>query len=752
MRNWTWNAVVWTGTGLSLLATAYAGGRSAGTSASPAASAGAVLTVSPNPATAIIGTQLQFTATVAGVANPVVTWSLTAASPSGTSLSPGTISTSGLYTTPYPAPAAVTVTATFVSAQNTTVSGSATLTLSPPATADGPALIVDVSRPGNRISPDIYGMNAFGMNPTSPDPSVAKAFVSANITVDRWGGNTTERYNYKLDVTSHVIHRYFEDEPGTVGDAWTPVSGVTAFDEVVKFDNRAGIKTMGAVPVLGWVAKDGTSCSFPVATYPGQQQVNRTRGCGNGIYPVGVHGCANPSGCKITGNDPALSSVPVPPPTPPAVSAVTKSWAESTWAGGWVTYLVSKFGPGNPPGGGGKGVAIYALDNEPFAWDNVDRDIHPNPFTYDEVTNDGIGTALAVKTADPTAEVSGPVIGLWWSFFYSEKDVASGLATGPCHQPWSNPIDRAAHGGVPFVEYYLRQFAAAETKYGKRLLDYLDAHTYYATIYPPGTGVSVHLDYDRNHDPSNTGAQMARLNSTRALWDPTYTDSNHKTDILHTRWNSYPEPNYSTAPSSLPCTELPQAAPKLIRRMKDWVAADYPGTKLAITEYSWGGMDQVNGALAQADILGIFGREGLDLATLWTNTKPSAQTPGMKAFAIYRNYDGKRSAFGATVLPSSSGTGNASQGIMSIYGALRSSDGAVTVVVINKTYGNLTDTLTLTGLSPNITTAQAYLYSNANLAEIVAQPAVTVMPGSAASTISYTFPAQSITLFVIPQA
>ena len=124
----------------------------------------------------------------------------------------------------------------------------------------------------------------------------------------------------------------------------------------------------------------------------------------------------------------------------------------------------------------------------------------------------------------------------------------------------------------------------------------------------------------------------------------------------------------------------------------------------------------------------------------------------MKAFAIYRNYDGKRSAFGATVLPSSSGTGNASQGIMSIYGALRSSDGAVTVVVINKTYGNLTDTLTLTGLSPNITTAQAYLYSNANLAEIVAQPAVTVMPGSAASTISYTFPAQSITLFVIPQA
>jgi hypothetical protein len=52
-----------------------------------------------------------------------------------------------------------------------------------------------------------------------------------------------------------------------------------------------------------------------------------------------------------------------------------------------------------------------------------------------------------------------------------------------------------------------------------------------------------------------------------------------------------------------------------------------------------------------------------------------------------------------------------------------------------------------------VTTAQAYLYSNANLAAIVAQPAVTVTPGTGgtASTIAnYSFPAQSITLFVVP--
>jgi hypothetical protein len=36
------------------------------------------------------------------------------------------------------------------------------------------------------------------------------------------------------------------------------------------------------------------------------------------------------------------------------------------------------------------------------------------PFTQDEATNGGIGTAMAIKTDDPTAKVSGPVIDHWW--------------------------------------------------------------------------------------------------------------------------------------------------------------------------------------------------------------------------------------------------------------------------------------------------------------------------------------------------
>ena len=184
--------------------------------------------------------------------------------------------------------------------------------------------------------------------------------------------------------------------------------------------------------------------------------------------------------------------------------------------------------------------------------------------------------------------------------------------------------------------------------------------------------------------------------------------------------------------------------------MRKWVANDYPGTKLAITEYNWGGQEAINGALAQADILGIFGREGLDLGTLWGPPDPKTQIPGLMAFEIYRNYDGAHSMFGDMALPSTS----SDQSQLSVYGALRTADGMVTVVVVNKTYGDLTATLSLPNLTPN-GTAKVFLYSNANLAAIVPQPDLTVTPPATRSTtssIAATFPAQSITLLVVPKA
>ena len=137
-------------------------------------------------------------------------------------------------------------------------------------------------------------------------------------------------------------------------------------------------------------------------------------------------------------------------------------------------------------------------------------------------------------------------------------------------------------------------------------------------------------------------------------------------------------------------------------------------------------------------------------------TDSITQGPVNQSFAIYRNYDGKKSTFGDTALVSTSvSSSNADgEGQLAVYGALRGSDNAVTVVVINKTFGALTSTVSLADVPTTSGTAQVYLYSNDNLAGIVAQPAVTVTPPAGRHDQQhqqYTFPAQSITLFVVAQ-
>ena len=376
------------------------------------------------------------------------------------------------------------------------------------------------------------------------------------------------------------------------------------------------------------------------------------------------------------------------------------------------------------------------LDNEPTWWSATHHDVHPYPFTYHEVTNHGIGTALAIKTADPSAQVSGPIIDWWWGYFYSMQDIWNGWDTGPCYEPWSGPTDRQAHGGVPMIEYYLQQFNKYSQQYGIRLLDYVDIHGYFAATYN-GSGVGLAT-------ASDTQEQIARLNSTRVFWDPTYTDPN------------FTQPNYTTDSNYTSSCTVPLQSPQLIPMLKTWVKNDYPGTKTAIDEYNFGGLESINGAVTQADILGIFGREGLDLGAFWPTTNDNQQIPGNYAFAMYRNYDGKDSLFGDVYLSAtSSASGADAEGQLAVYGAQRSSDNAVTIMVINKTYGSLTSTLSLENFTASSnTTAQVYQYSNANINAITQQTPATVTPpagSEAASTIGYRFPGQSITLPVIPQ-
>jgi len=530
--------------------------------------------------------------------------------------------------------------------------------LSNAQTSKGPVLSVDAAAQNHPISPDIYGINDYS------DQGLAKHL---RLSVRRWGGDLTTRYNWQLDSYNAAGDWYYEDFHASDGSPNLPDG--SKFNQVMELSRTTGTRTIGTIPMIGWIAKTrDQDCSFSVAKYGSQQQTDPyDSDCGNGVKP---------DGSNITGNDPHDASMPV----------------DVDFMRQWVEYLVKRYDRADRGG-----VAIYSLDNEPTIWLFVHRDVHPNPPSYDEIRDLSYAYAAMIKSVDPTALVSGPVLSGWDSFFYSAVDWLSGWNTAP-YQYWDNPVDRNAHGGLAFLDWYLQQMRNYESQHGVRILDYLDLHAY---VLPDGLAFQPAGD---------AFTQALRLESTRLLWDPTYQFAS--TDI--------------------------QEPVRLIPRMHDWVNNNYRGTKLAITEYNWGALDDINGALTQADVLGIFGREGVDLATIWG--PPTPDQPGAYAFRMYRSYDGIGGAFGETSVQATS----ASQDQLSVYAALRS-DAALTLMVINKTASDLTSSVSLAHFKP-ASDAQVWTYNKSNLTAIVRGPDLPVQ----ASGFTATFPANSITLLVLP--
>jgi hypothetical protein len=357
--------------------------------------------------------------------------------------------------------------------------------------------------------------------------------------------------------------------------------------------------------------------------------------------------------------------------------------ADASFAGAMVSHLVSQFGPATRGG-----VPIYELDNEPVLWSSTHRDVHPQPVTDDELGTKSTATAAAIKAADPQAAVLGPS---GWGYCEWIASGLDGCAPGP---------DAAAHGGLNLSQWFLKNMKVASGTAGKRLLDYFDQH-----YYPQISG-------DKTPE-----ANALRLRSTRSLWDPDYVEES---------W---------IGPSGVNAPPL-----QFIRTMKKWVSQYNPGTKTAITEYNWGALDDINGALAEADVLGIFGREGLDLATIWGEPKPA--DPAAYAFRMYRNYDGAGSRFGDESVSAAS----TDQGQLAIYGAQRRCDGALTLMVVNKTGTDLASPLAIAGVT-GTSKAQRFTYSAANLSAIARGADLPVDRGR----VTTTYPADSITLLVLPR-
>ena len=116
--------------------------------------------------------------------------------------------------------------------------------------------------------------------------------------------------------------------------------------------------------------------------------------------------------------------------------------------------------------------------------------------------------------------------------------------------------------------------------------------------------------------------------------------------------------------------------------MKEKIAAHYPGTRLAITEYNYGGGEHVSGGVAQADALGIFGREDVFAAALWDLQGGMRYVDG--AFALYCNYDGGGGRFGDTSI----GASTSNHETTSVYASVdQGRDDRMVIVAVNKSTG-----------------------------------------------------------------
>ncbi len=448
-----------------------------------------------------------------------------------------------------------------------------------------------------------------------------------------------------------------------------------ATDEFIAATKAANAQAMVTIPTVGYVAKLGP---------------NRSKLAGFSIakygpqkdndwqwFPDAGNGVRASDNQFVTGNDPLDASM----------------VADPQFQFGWMQHLVNKWGTST-----NGGLRYYILDNEPSLWSWTHRNVHPVGPKMDEVRNKIISYAAKVRAADPSAVVVGPEEWGWSGYFWSGFDQQWGGIHG-----WNNLPDRANHSGQDYLPWLLSQLRQHDAQVGKRSLDVFTVHWY------PQGSQSLGLPSEAFSNDVSPNMSNLRNRSTRSLWDPNYTDASWVNNKV-----------------------------QLIPRLRNWVNTNYPGLQIGITEYNWGAEGFINGATTQADILGIFGREGLDMATRWTT--PDASTPTYKAIKMYRNYDGNKSTFGDIAVSDTAPDPDT----LSSFAALRSSDGALTVMIINKHLSNAQ--LVNVNISNFTAASQAQVWQLTSANSITRLSDISVSGG-----FNINVPAQSITLLVLAQ-
>lgn len=281
----------------------------------------------------------------------------------------------------------------------------------------------------------------------------------------------------------------------------------------------------------------------------------------------------------------------------------------------YVNYIINTLGDSTSP----TGIQGYSLDNEPALWHHTHSRIHPQQVTISELCEKSVEMAKAVKTLDSNAEIYGPAL-----YGYTAYDH---LADDDNSNEWETL--KAENNYHWYIDCYLDQMKQASDEAGVRLLDVLDIHYY--------------------SESARVGVED-RLQSVRTLYEEGFVENS---------WIG------QWCQENVPILPTVQAS----------IDKYYPGTKLAITEYNFGGED-LSGTIAQAEALGCYADAGVYLASIWGGN--SYQFAGIN---LYTNYDGNGSSFGNTLVPVT--TDDVS--LASSYASINDKDqSTVTAMITNK--------------------------------------------------------------------
>ncbi len=323
-------------------------------------------------------------------------------------------------------------------------------------------------------------------------PQDAPTITDSGLSVVRWGGNATSRYNWQLFTYNAANDYYFEDfNYSEIGDADS-----TKFITDVKSAGSHPLMTMVMLPWVAQSAENGSNghWSFSIAKYGAQCSVDPyNTDAGDGLKTdCSTTLTANPNDANV----PLLDQ--------PGTSDPPGSVYRNQWAGA----LAAAFGTA---------PHFYNMDNEIDIWGGTHRDVHPAPTAYNEMRDTFVTEARNLKSWDAKAMRFGPVSCCWWFYWNG-----------------ANGSDKGAHAGVDLLPWWLNEVYWEDKVAGEHSVEVLDVHAY-----PDGPDTSTWTQAQKQ-------ALSARI--YRDYWDPTYVS---ESSSINQNWATFIQPN-KTIPFRIP--------------------------------------------------------------------------------------------------------------------------------------------------------------------------------------------------------